>query len=581
MIGDEYFDLRSRLGAALFSLRTLVGEGATGGENAVILGSLVTSLKDPFVFVVVGEVNVGKSTFLNALFGADFSKTGILPTTDKIFYFKHGDSLRHVPISRTLEEVHVPADFLRDFHIVDTPGTNSIENEHQEITERFVPLADLVIFVFSAMNPWGASAWQFLEKVHTLWMRNVIFVLQQCDLREPEEIQSIITYMQQLTRQRFGRDFPIFPVAAKKAFLARSTGVDREQLLAASGFLKLEEQISKIISGSGARLAKMVNALRIAREILVGVSAQSSQRAAGIGEKSSILRNIASGLAAQSERTAGKLSHVIEATCGDYEHAASKMLDEAAPFLTPVASLQNVLREKRSGVGMEKSLLDQLRAASAERWGRAATILEDDVNAASEQLTTQLVEALKAQPGDDIRHDASFWQSQRRKFLSRADSIFQRVIGGTTVENRVAFAHRTSRKFALGQVMATIAGLGLAAALAATGHLVAASGSLAAGMILFFILHLSNARSLARSRHEIRQSIASGSIELRRQLGERVSEETQEFFENFGKGLLPLRDRIAEQEARHEGQMRKIDELIDVFDELEQRLHSAMPRAEH
>src|SRR4051812_21116100 len=92
MIGDAYFDLRSRLGTALFSLRSLVGEGATGGENAVILGNLVNSLRDPFVFVVVGEVNVGKSTFLNALFGAEFSKTGIMPTTDKIFYFKHGDN---------------------------------------------------------------------------------------------------------------------------------------------------------------------------------------------------------------------------------------------------------------------------------------------------------------------------------------------------------------------------------------------------------------------------------------------------------------------------------------------------------
>ena len=75
-------------------------------------------------------------------------------------------------------------------------------------------MADLVIFVFSAMNPWGASAWQFFEKVHSFWMRNVIFVLQQCDLREPEEIQTITAYMNQLSRQRFNREFPTFAVSA-------------------------------------------------------------------------------------------------------------------------------------------------------------------------------------------------------------------------------------------------------------------------------------------------------------------------------------------------------------------------------
>ena len=118
-----------------------------------------------------------------------------MPTTDKILFFKHGPQLHRVPITRTLEEVYLPVDFLRDFHIVDTPGTNSIENEHQEITERFVPMADLVLFVFSAMNPWGASAWQFLEKVHRQWMRHVVFVLQQCDLRTDDEIPAILDYM--------------------------------------------------------------------------------------------------------------------------------------------------------------------------------------------------------------------------------------------------------------------------------------------------------------------------------------------------------------------------------------------------
>lgn len=209
MIGDDYFQLRTQLSSAITDLRAQAEDHGVDLDSLLILDNIQASLKEPFVFVVVGEVNVGKSTFLNALFGQDFSRTGIIPTTDKILFFKHGDTVTTVPITPTLDEVHIPCDFLRDFHIVDTPGTNSIQDEHQQITERFVPVADLVIFVFSASNPWGASAWQFLEKVHRQWMRNVVFVLQQCDLRTPEEIEVITDYMRQLTQQRFGREFPL------------------------------------------------------------------------------------------------------------------------------------------------------------------------------------------------------------------------------------------------------------------------------------------------------------------------------------------------------------------------------------
>src|SRR5688572_106898 len=143
MIGDDYFELRSQLGAQLHVLASIIRDLRGDTESIAIIENLIASLKEPFVFVVVGEVNVGKSTFLNALFGQDFSRTGVMPTTDKILFFKHGPEQLTVPITPTLDEVHVPADFLRDFHIVDTPGTNSIENEHQQITERFVPIADL------------------------------------------------------------------------------------------------------------------------------------------------------------------------------------------------------------------------------------------------------------------------------------------------------------------------------------------------------------------------------------------------------------------------------------------------------
>ena len=127
-------------------------------------------------------------------------------------------------------ERYQPIAFLKDFNIVDTPGTNTMVAEHQEITENFIPRADLVLFVFSVVNPWGASAWELLRFVNQKWLKNIVFVLQQADLREPAEVKVIEKHLRETANQKLGFAPPIFAVSARKAFLARTTGLDKERL---------------------------------------------------------------------------------------------------------------------------------------------------------------------------------------------------------------------------------------------------------------------------------------------------------------------------------------------------------------
>ena len=104
-----------------------------------------------------------------------------------------------------------------------------------------MPQADLIIFVFSVVNPWGASAWQFLELLQKRWLKNVIFVLQQMDLRDERRCEAVIQHLRQTAMTRFGQAFPIFPVSAKKAFLSKTSGVDKERLWTESNFAPLED----------------------------------------------------------------------------------------------------------------------------------------------------------------------------------------------------------------------------------------------------------------------------------------------------------------------------------------------------
>src|SRR5215831_19999443 len=201
MVVEKYLELRAQLGIALKSLVMLAHEIGAPEDTLRNLENLVTNLNQPFLFVVVGEVKAGKSMLLNALFGRDFCKVDVLPATDQIYVFKYGETEKDVPVSEHLTERWRSIDFLKDFNIVDTPGTNTIVANHQEITENFVPMADLIVFVFSVTNPWAGSAWDFLRLIGHRWKKNIVFVVQQADLRDPHEVAVVAKHLDQTVLQ--------------------------------------------------------------------------------------------------------------------------------------------------------------------------------------------------------------------------------------------------------------------------------------------------------------------------------------------------------------------------------------------
>ena len=280
MVADDYFNLRSRLGAALFSLSGVADRSGLEPSLEPVVKSLVEGLRDPFLFVVAGEVNAGKSTLLNALFGDEFCLSGVLPETRSIHYFRYGKVPLRTTVSDLLEEVELPHPFLRDFHVVDTPGINSTEPGHDRITGDFIPRADVVLYCFPATNPWSGAAWEFLGRIHDDWLKKVVLVLQQADLRTPEEVEAISEHMRAIARQRLGRELPVFPVSARLALLARTSGVDKVRLLASSAFPALEHQLTALVASTAPRMGKLITACAAGQAMLAEVQTRLAAAAA-------------------------------------------------------------------------------------------------------------------------------------------------------------------------------------------------------------------------------------------------------------------------------------------------------------
>jgi GTPase SAR1 family protein len=586
MIGDDYFELRSRVGTDLLALGAALRDSGGDAESAAIIDNLIASLKEPFVFVVVGEVNVGKSTFLNALFGQDFSQTGVMPTTGKILFFKHGPTHQVVPVTPTLDEVQAPVDFLRDFHIVDTPGTNSIENEHQQITERFVPIADLVIFVFSAMNPWGASAWQFLEKVHRDWMRHVIFVLQQSDLRSPEEIHVITDYMSQLTRQRFGRDFPLFPVSGKKAILARGAGIDHERMHQESGFPALEAHISSLVRHNATRLNKLASTMKLARQILE----QTHQRlTTGLSEtrrKAVVLQELQTERELQVDRTLKKILPALDATERDYHESVLRVAGLASDALATRRAFQrkpakdDEAPEERQQ-SLDHRLFQELQHRTGDRWRQVSLVLEEDVHQFERFLYAQGRGVIFPLDVSMPVHAYEDEESElRRRFGTRIDSALRRFVIGLKldedIEPGLENARRTARWLPRLVVPVLIA-TGLCGWFDGWTSAGIAAG---AGVLLLAVVYLLTQIRLNSARDAILDKLEESSITLREMLSKQVTEDVTAVFTKFLETLNPAQANAAHLEREKSAHVERLHQLADSFVVLDKQVQSqTSPRA--
>ncbi|HVR43436.1 MAG TPA: dynamin family protein [Thermoanaerobaculia bacterium] len=215
------------------------------------IDELLESLDDLFRIVVVGEFNAGKSSLINALFGQRLRREGPVPVDDRISILRWGPEEASRPLSEFVAEQTYPVELLRNLTLIDTPGTNSIVTRHQEITEDFVPRADLVLFVTSIDRPLSESERQFLGYIRE-WGRKVVFVLSKIDTKNDDEVAEVIEYIRTHVSEIFGFDPAIFPVAAKAALEAKLGEAD-PRAWTQSGFERFEDYVFRVLS-EGERL---------------------------------------------------------------------------------------------------------------------------------------------------------------------------------------------------------------------------------------------------------------------------------------------------------------------------------------
>lgn len=288
--------LRSLIESEKQLLKDLQELAATGehAEDMRQLKDILGGIDELFLLVVVGEFNSGKSSFINALFGQKIRVEGPIPVDDHITILRHGEQPEERSLSSFVTQKLAPIDFLRNISIVDTPGTNSVIKQHQEITEDFIPRADLILFITSIDRPLTESERQFLSFIQN-WGKKIVIVLNKIDTKEEAEIAEVIEFVDGKCRELLGFKPLIFPVAAKLALNAKLGSNPRDWTR--SRFEALEDYILNKLGERERLQLKLLSPLDSARTIAGKLQAEYTGKLELINEDSVKIKRIEEQLA--------------------------------------------------------------------------------------------------------------------------------------------------------------------------------------------------------------------------------------------------------------------------------------------
>lgn len=162
----------------------LIGRLATWDQN------IRRRKKDPFTVVVIGDFKRGKSTFINALLGAEVVTTDVTTETVTFNRISYGASsneavlsgnrrltlsdseLKREELERIIDqtgetvtaiELKRPIELLKDITIIDTPGTGDAMKDFAPQVEEYLLQADAVIYLYSLTYPLSRTEQLFLK----------------------------------------------------------------------------------------------------------------------------------------------------------------------------------------------------------------------------------------------------------------------------------------------------------------------------------------------------------------------------------------------------------------------------------
>jgi len=328
-------DYRLSLNDLLHNMERLAADINNVGLETTV-ENLRKNISEPFLFVVVGEVKAGKSSFVNALLEAEVCATDIEPCTDSIQQIVYANERFVQQVEPNLRKIGLPIEILKEISIVDTPGTNTIIQEHQVITEKYIPNSDLTFFVLFAKNPYQKSAWDFLDFVSAEWRKKVVFILQQADLLKPADLETNIERVKEYASLKQIKAPIIFPTSAEQEFNGNRD----------SGFTSVRDYIKAMVSSGESYKIKLRSVSGTTQKLIDALSGDVQALQTQLHTDRKTVESIKQKIESGRKRSRYEVDNLAERLVGRYDSLSSRIKREFRQSL----SVFSVIR--RSFVGI-------------------------------------------------------------------------------------------------------------------------------------------------------------------------------------------------------------------------------------
>ncbi|GLR15452.1 dynamin family protein [Portibacter lacus] len=533
-IDQKATEIKNNLQEVFHGLNEIVAK-INNDDLALTAGEVSRSIHEPFMFVIVGEVKAGKSSFINALLGSDkeICKVAPSPMTDTIQQITYGEDRVEI-INPFLKKIYQPVEILKDISIVDTPGTNTIVDHHQEITERFIPSSDLIVFVFEAKNPYRQSSWEFFDYINTDWHKKVIFVLQQKDLLPIEDLTININGVKAQAEKKGIAEPKVFAVSAKQ---------ELEHDTENSGFIELRKYLEENITGGQTPFLKLLSSINSGQQILARISAGIQDRKKQYELDKEFRKEIRETLDNQEDKSIKQVDSLVENLLNAYDRVTLTKLNELSDGLSILPMFK---RSFSSMIGSTKSVKDWLAELQADLEKNLNKHLKDKLQdgvvdiADSIQNMAKIVD-LKIKSSTTVlrdNHEIFSDIAERRanvlkdlqetfsSFLSRSENYYDdQIMGNSNMTPNLAAGGGIA---VVGVILTAVTNI---AVFDITGGILAATGIIFAGF------------SLGLKKKKIVKSVKTEIDEGRTRINEEISEKLEAYIgriktkidENFEK----------------------------------------------
>ena len=534
--------------AVLADVQAALVRAPLADDDARTLGAAIRQLDDIFLLVVVGEFNAGKSAFVNALVGEPLLEEGVTPTTSRIHLLRHGERAATETTPSGIVIVSAPVELLRELHIVDTPGTNAILREHEQITADFVPRSDLVLFVTSADRPFTESERAFLEGVRN-WGKKIVFVINKADIFEqPSQLDEVVRFVGSAATTLLGETPEIFPVSARQAWRAKRG--DPAQW-AASRFEPLERYIHDTLTDEKRFGLKLANPLGVADRLAATYEATAGERAALLADDVGALDEIERQLAAYSE----DLARGFELRMSAIEKVLLEMEARGHQYFEDTLRIGRVF-DLFNRTRIQAEFEDQVVADAPRQVERRVAELIDwlvDQDFAQWQAVTERLAARRREHGDRVlgAADLGGFSTDRARLLDSVGREAQRVVE-TYDRRREAQAIADAARTAVAATAAAGAGaLGLGAIVTAAASTAAAdvTGLLMASELAAVGFLILPARR-RQARAELRQKMAELRDRLVRALRAEFERAQERSRQRLGDAIAPYARFVRTEQTR-------------------------------